>query len=244
MKLIFSVVLSMVLVIGLGTAYAQSNDDIVQQWIDQIQSYKKYVEEYKEYMKEYKQWANDRFNYYEEQIKDLSDTSNSNKELSSLWLDEKRQLVNNYENTISDLKDEIDSLNHKLQQKTELEKESVTITPTPETSSNGKSKTTKLVTISTVSGSGFSQDCVNDGCYIPDNITVDVGGKVIFSNTDTTIHTFTAGTVDGFTPSPTGEFDTSIINSGETVEWVPQKAGKVTYYCSLHVWMTGTISVK
>ena len=214
----------MVLVIGLGTAYAQSNDDIVQQWIDQIQSYKKYVEEYKEYMKEYKQWANDRFDYYEEQIKDLSNTSNSNKELSSsLWLDEKRQLVNNYENTISDLKDEIDSLNHKLQQETELEKES---------------------TITIVKGSGFSQDCVNDGCYIPDITTVNVGEKVIFSNTDDTIHTFTAGTVDGFTPSPTGEFDTSIINSGETVEWIPQKAGKVTYYCSLHVWMTGTISVK
>ena len=100
------------------------------------------------------------------------------------------------------------------------------------------------VTITVVEGSGFSQDCVENGCYIPDVATVDVGGKVIFSNTDTTIHTFTAGTVDGFAASPTGEFDTSIINAGDTVEWVPETVGEVPYYCSLHVWMVGTIIVQ
>ncbi len=101
------------------------------------------------------------------------------------------------------------------------------------------------VTIGTVEGSGFGQDCVAEGCYTPSIATVDVGGKVIFSNTDTTgIHTFTAGTVDGFTPSPTGEFDTSIINSGETAEWTPEEAGEVPYYCTLHTWMIGTIIVE
>ncbi len=101
------------------------------------------------------------------------------------------------------------------------------------------------VTIGIVEKSGFGQDCVADGCYTPTTATVDVGGKVIFSNTDTTgIHTFTAGTVDGFTPSPTGEFDTSIVKSGETAEWVPDTVGEVPYYCSLHTWMIGTIVVQ
>ena len=50
------------------------------------------------------------------------------------------------------------------------------------------------VTIGTVEQSGFGQDCTTDGCYTPSTVTVDVGGKVIFSNTDTAgIHTFTAG---------------------------------------------------
>ena len=101
------------------------------------------------------------------------------------------------------------------------------------------------VTIGTVEKSGFSQDCVTDGCYTPGTATVDVGGKVIFSNTDTVgIHTFTAGTVNGFTPSATGEFDTNVLNSGEFDEWIPNSAGEVPYYCSLHTWMQGTIIVE
>ncbi len=101
------------------------------------------------------------------------------------------------------------------------------------------------VTIGTVEKSGFSQDCVTDGCYTPDTATVDVGGKVIFSNTDTAgIHTFTAGTINGFTPSPTGEFDTSVLSSGEFGEWIPNSAGEVPYYCLLHPWMQGTIIVE
>ncbi len=101
------------------------------------------------------------------------------------------------------------------------------------------------ITIGTVEKSGFSQDCVTNGCYTPNTTTVNIGDKVIFSNTDSSgIHTFTAGAVDGFTPSPTGEFDTSILNAGESGEWIPDIVGKVPYYCSLHTWMVGTVTVQ
>ena len=64
------------------------------------------------------------------------------------------------------------------------------------------------VAITTVDESGFSQACVNSGCYTPVTATVDVGGVVTMTNTDPTgVHTFTSGTVDGFTPSPDGTFD-------------------------------------
>ena len=100
------------------------------------------------------------------------------------------------------------------------------------------------VTIGTIEKSGFGQDCVTDGCYTPSTVTVDVGGKSDFTNTDSTgIHTFTAGTVNAFTPSPTGEFDTSILNAGESGEWIPDSAGEIPYYCSLHTWMQGIIIV-
>ncbi len=101
------------------------------------------------------------------------------------------------------------------------------------------------VTIGAVEESGFGQDCVADGCYTPMEATVDVGGVVTMTNTDTTgPHTFTAGTVDGFTPTATGEFDTGILASGESGEWIPEAAGEVPYYCFLHTWMIGTIIVQ
>ena len=101
------------------------------------------------------------------------------------------------------------------------------------------------VSIGTVEKSGFSQDCVESECYISGISTVDVGGKVIMTNTDTTgVHTFTSGTVDGFTPSPSDIFDSDILLSGDSFEWIPDTAGEVPYYCMLHTWMVGTIIVQ
>ena len=40
-----------------------------------------------------------------------------------------------------------------------------------------------------------------EGCFIPSIATVDVGGKVIFSNTDSAAHTFTYGVLKGKTPA-------------------------------------------
>ena len=101
------------------------------------------------------------------------------------------------------------------------------------------------VAIVTVDESGFSQDCVADGCYIPTTATVDISGVVTMTNTDPTgVHTFTSGTVDGFTPSPDGTFDSSVLMSGDSFEWIPESTGEVPYYCMLHTWMIGTIIVQ
>jgi plastocyanin len=100
------------------------------------------------------------------------------------------------------------------------------------------------VTITTVDESGFSQDCVSTGCYTPSVATVDVGDVVTMKNTDPTgVHTFTSGTVNGFTPSPDGTFDSSVLMSGDAFEWTPESAGEVPYYCMLHTWMVGNILV-
>ncbi|MBT4327428.1 MAG: hypothetical protein HOD60_11095, partial [Candidatus Nitrosopelagicus sp.] len=58
-------------------------------------------------------------------------------------------------------------------------------------------------TITTVDESGFSQSCVDTGCYVPLTAVVNYGDTVTMTNTDPTgVHTFTSGTVNGFTPSP------------------------------------------
>ena len=105
------------------------------------------------------------------------------------------------------------------------------------------------VAITTVDESGFSQTCAasqgGPGCYTPVTATVDVGGVVTMTNTDPTgVHTFTSGTVDGFAPSPDLVFDTSVLMSGDSFEWIPENAGEQPYYCMLHTWMIGTIIVQ
>ena len=98
------------------------------------------------------------------------------------------------------------------------------------------------VTVTPASGSGAPGcDTTAEGCYIPKEATVDKGGKVIFSNTDTAAHTFTAGSaVDG----PSGIFDSSLVMIGSSYEWTPTAVGKVPYYCMVHPWMMGTIVVQ
>ncbi|MDC0242995.1 hypothetical protein OAK22_05060, partial [Nitrosopumilus sp.] len=101
------------------------------------------------------------------------------------------------------------------------------------------------VAIGAVEESGFSQSCVETGCYTPSVATVDVGGVVTMTNTDPTgVHTFTSGTVNGFTPSPDGTFDTGVLMSGDSFAWTPTEAGTVPYYCMLHTWMIGEIIVQ
>jgi predicted secreted protein with PEFG-CTERM motif len=101
------------------------------------------------------------------------------------------------------------------------------------------------VAIVTVDESGFSQACVDSGCYTPVTATVEVGGVVTMTNTDPTgVHTYTSGTVAGFTPSADGVFDTGVLMSGDAFEWIPETAGEQPYYCMLHTWMIGTIIVQ
>jgi predicted secreted protein with PEFG-CTERM motif len=98
------------------------------------------------------------------------------------------------------------------------------------------------VTIVPASGSG-APGCETspDGCYIPSTATVDVGGKVIMSNTDTAAHTFTAGTPDG---GPSGEFDTGLLMAANSFEFTPTAVGEIPYFCMVHPWMKGLIIVQ
>ena len=87
-------------------------------------------------------------------------------------------------------------------------------------------------TIEAVLDSGFSQDCVTDGCYTPSTVTVDVGHIITMTNgDDPSVHTFTSGTVDGFTPTPSDVFDSGILNPGESFEWSADTVGEYPYYC-------------
>ena len=97
------------------------------------------------------------------------------------------------------------------------------------------------VVIEPVAGSSIS-GCQDDGgCYNPMVATVDVGGVVIFSNTDVVAHTFTAGTMDS---GPTGEFDSGLAIAGSSFEYKADTVGEIPHFCIVHPWMTGLIIVQ
>lgn len=98
------------------------------------------------------------------------------------------------------------------------------------------------VIIVSVQGSG-KPGCENtvEGCFIPKEATVAIGGKVIFSNTDTVDHTFTAGNV---ALGPSEEFDSGLVIAGSSYEWTPTTVGEVPYFCMVHPWMVGLIVVQ
>lgn len=77
-------------------------------------------------------------------------------------------------------------------------------------------------------------------CFIPADATVDVGGHVTWNNDDTAGHTITSGTpADG----PDGTFDSGLFMPGATFEFEFNEAGTYPYFCIVHPWMTGTVTV-
>ena len=100
------------------------------------------------------------------------------------------------------------------------------------------------VTITPISGSGSGSGCelTEDGCYNPSTATVDVGGVVIFSNTDGAAHTFSSGVpsddIIGL------EFDSGMLSAGDSAEWIPENVGEFPYFCMIHPWMDGLIIVQ
>ena len=77
-------------------------------------------------------------------------------------------------------------------------------------------------------------------CYIPAEITISVGDTVTWSNDDTAAHTVTSGLV---TEGPDGEFDSSLFMAGATFEHTFDSPGEYDYFCMVHPWMTGKVTV-
>ena len=77
--------------------------------------------------------------------------------------------------------------------------------------------------------------------YVPPEITVSSGTTVTWTNDDSTIHTVTEGTPGGAGATPA--FDSSIIAPAGTWENTFDTAGDFDYYCTLHPFMTGKVTV-
>ena len=81
--------------------------------------------------------------------------------------------------------------------------------------------------------------------YDPDELKVKKGDKITVNNADTMPHTVTNGE-SGSDPNSGKLFDTSIINGGDSAEidTAAVDAGAHPYYCMVHPYMTGTLTVE
>lgn len=81
-------------------------------------------------------------------------------------------------------------------------------------------------------------------CYIPYEVTIEIGGHVIWSNDDTAAHTVTSGVSPNYGGDvPDGKFDSSLLMVGKTFSHTFDEAGEYPYFCEIHPWMTGIVIV-
>ena len=94
--------------------------------------------------------------------------------------------------------------------------------------------------ISLPDGSGVPGCDETNECYIPYHVTVSAGEEITWSNDDSAAHTVTSGTpADG----ADGLFDSSLFMAGGTFSVTLDEAGEYPYFCMVHPWMLGTITV-
>ncbi|MGI0023338.1 MAG: PEFG-CTERM sorting domain-containing protein [Nitrososphaeraceae archaeon] len=93
--------------------------------------------------------------------------------------------------------------------------------------------------VSITQGSSSPGCETTDSCYIPIEVTIDVGSEVTWSNDDSAAHTVTSGDIkqDG----PDGHFDSGLFMAGKSFTQKFEEAGEFPYFCLVHPWMVGTV---
>jgi plastocyanin len=80
----------------------------------------------------------------------------------------------------------------------------------------------------------------SNACYLPANITINAGDTVEWPNIDTAAHTVTGGSP---AEGPSGVFDSSLLMADATFAFTFEDAGEYDYFCMVHPWMIGSVSV-
>jgi plastocyanin len=105
------------------------------------------------------------------------------------------------------------------------------------TSTRGSGETTVVMPVGSSSATGGKG-------YEPPTVTVSAGGTVIWDNQDNALHTATSGNPD--TATPDGKFDTGLVGANQQSKPVtmPTEPGDYVYFCTLHPFLVGTVTVQ
>lgn len=114
--------------------------------------------------------------------------------------------------------------------------------PAEEPSNEASEQPTAAAAVTTVSIVPGASAPTNAEFYSPGNVETTVGGTVTWRNDDSALHTATSG--DGATGTTDGVFDSGFLKNGQEFKFVFDKAGEYDYFCVLHPFMTGHVSVK
>jgi plastocyanin len=108
--------------------------------------------------------------------------------------------------------------------------------PTPSPAPNSPTQQTPSQFTVTIP-SGAAEQTIAE-FYLPNSISVKVSDTILWKNSDIGFHTVTSGK-----GSPDGMFDSGLFGPGETFSRQFSSVGTIDYFCVVHPWMTGSISV-
>jgi plastocyanin len=101
-----------------------------------------------------------------------------------------------------------------------------------------KSESTARIDVSIPSGASTPAD--NLEYFSPSKITVQPGTTVVWTNNDSAAHTVTSGNPSN---SASGLFDSALFGPGKTFEYEFNSLGVQDYFCQVHPWMVGSVTV-
>ena len=104
---------------------------------------------------------------------------------------------------------------------------------TATTTAPGTTGSTTATTAAT--GAGGAQVSLKNIAIDPTSVTIKVGDAVTWTNNDGFAHRLVGDN---------GEFDSGNMNGGATFSFTFKTAGTITYHCSIHPEMKGTIIVQ
>ena len=94
--------------------------------------------------------------------------------------------------------------------------------------------------VETAMGSGAPGCETSNACYLPQDITISTGDTVQWDNVDTAAHTVSGGSPAN---GPSGVFDSSLLMAGGDYSFTFDDAGNYDYFCMVHPWMVGSVTV-
>lgn len=151
--------------------------------------------------------------------------------------------INNYNSG----NDSVENVLHEIHE--EIEKVEAKMTELESVDGEIHAKELPPNTVDMPVGAGVPGCETNDTCYTPTHIIVSAGTTVTWINSDGSIpHTVTAGWPDSDSigldyPGGNG-FDSDFMSGGATFEHTFEVPGEYDYYCQLHPWMTGSVTVE
>lgn len=80
----------------------------------------------------------------------------------------------------------------------------------------------------------------SNSCFLPADITINAGDTVNWINVDTAAHTVTGGSPAN---GPSGVFDSSLVMGGASYAFTFNDKGSFDYFCMVHPWMIGSVTV-
>jgi len=100
------------------------------------------------------------------------------------------------------------------------------------------------VTIDSISGAGSDMECdATDNCWSTGRaVSIAAGGEITVINTDTVPHSLSSGTTSG----ATDYWPVVLVmgGQGDSSSFTLDTPGEYPFYCMVHPWMVGTITVE